>query len=102
MSRREPLVYLGRSAEERARRILGGCPEVEIAQAIVQGQLRFDDGEAFISGPGWQATARRTPGVLRPTPRAWTVTDVVARNTDHERGIDSWQAGDMTKRRSRS
>ena len=76
MSRREPLVYLGRSAEERARRIVGGCPEVEIAQAIVRGQLRFSNGEAVISGPGWQATAVRTEGVLRPRPRAWHVTAI--------------------------
>ena len=79
MSRSSPLVYVDRRAQERARRILGGCPEVEIAQAITAGRIRFDAGEAFISGPGWQATARRTPGVLRPSPRAWTVTDVVAR-----------------------
>ena len=81
MSRRSPLVYVDRRAQEHARRIVSGCPEVEIAQAISASQIRFDGGTAVIRGDGWEATAVRTEGQIRPRPRAWTVVSIVARAT---------------------
>jgi hypothetical protein len=69
-------VYLAPSVQERARTIVDGCPENTIAAAIVQGQVRFASGRALIDGAGWEATAVRRPGVLRPAPRAWHVTAI--------------------------
>ena len=86
VSRATPLVYVAPSAQDRARQLIAGCVENEVAAAITAGPVRFDAGDAFHhTATRWQATARRTPGVLRPSPRAWTVTDVVARTTRRAR-----------------
>jgi hypothetical protein len=59
-----------------------------IADAIVQGRVRFANGRAVIDGAGWEATAVRSPGLLRPAPRAWRVT-AITRTT--MKGEQRWE-----------
>ena len=81
VSRSQPLVYLQPAVEDAARRIVPGVAENTVADAICAGRVRFGGGLAVVSGDGWQARVRRTPGRLRPAPRAWMVTAITRTQT---------------------
>ena len=85
MSRATPLVYVAASAQVRARQLIPGCVENEVAAAITAGSLRFDAGIATITGDSWQATARRTPGELRPSRAPGRSPTSSPHNTDKRR-----------------
>ena len=73
-----------RRRKRRGGSFRDGCVENLIARAIFEGRVRFARGVALIDGDGWQATAVRTEGVLRPRPRAWRVTAITRTPTRTE------------------
>ncbi len=72
------LVYSTPRARERAACLLGPgrVLEVEVARAILAGDVLAgrDGGKVF--GENYVATCRRVPGQLRARPRAWLVIAV--------------------------
>lgn len=85
-SGRRPLVYASVAAVEQARRILpaGRCLEVEVAEAILAGSVIGGNASGRVLGDGWVAHVERTPGRLRPRPRAWLVVRLERRRSGAE------------------
>ena len=73
-----PLVYAERRARRQAERLLPGrCVETEVAKEIMAGNVAGGRaGLVFHSDKEWVAKFERRPGRLRPSPRAWVVTDL--------------------------
>lgn len=75
-----PLVYATLAASEQARRLLPGrVLEVEVADAILAGNVIGVNRSCRVLGDDWQAHVERVPGRLRPKPRAWLVLRLEAR-----------------------
>jgi hypothetical protein len=102
MSRRNPLVYIAKGAMEDAARLLPGCPENTIAQAISAGAVRVGGGRAEIDGAGWGATAIRMPGRVRRKPRAWIVVSIEDRSGERRAPTRKERGGSGTAHRPAS
>lgn len=77
------LVYSTPRARERAACLLGPgrVLEVEVARAILAGDVNAGAGGGFVFGPTWVARCVRTAGRIRERPRAWTVVSIEPKGT---------------------
>lgn len=75
-----PLVRASLRAIEQGRRLLPGkVLELEVERAIMAGRIVRRDGQAIVSGDGFEAVARREPRRSNPGLWQWTIVSVRAR-----------------------